>query len=60
MKNKDKDKKKDDFEALRRSRIKLEKAIEKEEKSLFPDRELIGFSRAILWLFGGDDDKKKD
>lgn len=54
-----KKKKKDDFEALRRSRIKLKKAIEKEEKSLFHDRELIGFSKAILWLFGGDEKEEK-
>lgn len=58
MKDK-KEKKKDEFEALRRSRLKLEKAIEKEEKSLFTDRGLIGFSKAVLLLLGGDEKSDK-
>lgn len=59
MEKEEKDKKKNDFEALRRSSLKLEKAIEKEEKSLFPDRELIGFSKAVLCLFSNDEKSDK-
>lgn len=50
MSNK-KNKKNKEQESLKKKIQELEECIEKEEKSLFPDKELIGFSKGVILMF---------